>query len=396
MAATISARRARFGSAIITRRGADRLRSGHVWVYRSDVREAAAAPGDVVSVSDDRCYFLGKAFYSDRSQIALRFLTREDVDVDSSFFRERIQAAAAFRKQVVEESDVCRLVYGEADQLPSIIVDRYGTHLVIQTLSQGAERWKPELVNILQEMFSPAGIVERNDPKVRLLEGLDQKVSVLRGDVPAEVVAAENGVRFHYDLLKGQKTGGFLDQRENRRAAAQYAGPEVLDCFTYNGGFALTLARRCNHVEAVDLSGSALEVARRNQEINQLTNVSFREANVFDLLNEYDDAGRRFDMVVLDPPAFAKNRGNLEAARRGYKEINLRALKILRRGGYLVTCSCSHLIPEHLFLALIAEAANDLRRELVVVERRTQSRDHPIHLTVPETLYLKCLIIRAF
>ena len=380
---------------VINPRGADRLSAGHLWVYRSDIRGAEAAPGDIVRVTDERGRFLGKAFYSDRSQISLRFLTREDIALDRAFFAERIRAAAEFRKRVVENSEVCRLVYGEADLLPSLVVDRYADYLVIQTLSQGADRRRDEIVDILRELFAPRGIVERNDPKVRLLEGLDQKVSLLAGDVPPEVIATENGIRFHFDLFKGQKTGGFLDQRENRAAAAAYAHGEVLDCFTYNGGFALTMASRCSHVEAIDLSPAAVATARRNQELNNLTNVSFREGNAFDLLKEYDEAGKRFDLIVLDPPAFAKNRASVPAARRGYKEINLRSLKLLRPYGFLVTCSCSHHIPEHLFLEIVAEAANDARRHVRVVDRRTQSRDHPILLTVPETHYIKCLCLQV-
>lgn len=379
----------------ISSRGADRLFAGHAWVYRSDLRSAAAGPGDVVRVHDERGRFLGKAFYSDRSQIALRLLTREDVPVDRSFFLERIRAAAAYRERVVDGTEVCRLVYGEADQFPSLIVDRYADCLAIQTLSQATERMREEIVALLNELFQPRGIVERNDPKVRLLEGLDQRVSLLSGEVPPEVIATENAVRFHFDLFKGQKTGGFLDQRENRRAAACYARGQVLDCFTYNAGFALTLASHCDHVEAIDLSPAAIETARRNQQLNQTQNISFREANAFDVLKEYDEAGRRFDMIILDPPAFAKNRASVPAARRGYKEINLRSLKLLRPGGFLVTCSCSHHIPEYLFMEIVAEAANDARKSTVVVDRRTQSRDHPILLTVPETHYIKCLILRV-
>jgi len=380
---------------VITQRGSERLFAGHLWVYRSDIRAAEASPGDTVRVCDERGRFLGRAFYSDSSQISIRLVTREDVPIDRDFLVARIRAAAAFRDRVVEDTQVFRLIYGEADQIPSLIVDRYADWLVLQTLSQATERRKLEIVEILQEIFSPRGIVERNDPKVRLLEGLDQKVSLLAGETPPDVIALENGVRFHFDLFKGQKTGGFLDQRENRRAAASYASGDVLDCFTYNGGFALTIAAHCKQVEAIDLSPAAVEAGRRNQELNQIANVSFRDANAFDVLKSYDEQGRRFDMILLDPPAFAKNRASVPAARRGYKEINLRSLKLLRPGGYLVTCSCSHHIPEYLFLEILAEAANDARRQTVVVDRRTQSRDHPILLTVPETHYLKCLIVRV-
>ncbi len=378
----------------ISSRGIQRLAAGHPWIYRSDVRKASAQPGDIVRVTDQRGRFLGRAFYSDRSQITLRLLSREDVPVDRAFFLERIRAAADHRQRVVQDSEVYRLVYGEGDRIPSLVVDRYGDYLVLQTLSQGTERWKAELVAILKELFSPAGILERNDPKVRLLEGLDQKVALLDGQVPEQVMAAENGLRFYFDLWRGQKTGGFLDQRENRRAAAAYARGEVLDCFSYTGAFALTLARHCECVEGVELSAAATEAARRNQELNHITNASFRTANVFDLLREYDEAARQFDMIVLDPPAFAKNRTAVPTALRGYKEINLRAMRTIRPGGYLVTCSCSHHIAEYQFLEMLAEAALDTRREIRVVERRTQSKDHPIVLSVPETMYIKCLILQ--
>lgn len=382
-------------SVVISSRGSERLRSGHPWVYKSDVRSAQAEPGAIVRITDERGRFHGRAFYSDKSQIAIRLLTHQNVQVDRDFFAQRLQRAAAFRRTVVENTDAYRLVYGEADQLPSVIVDRYGDYFVLQTLSQGSEKQKALLVELLVELFSPKGILERNDPKVRLLEVLEQRVGVLYGEVPAEILAKENGVTFVYDLAHGQKTGSFLDQRENHWAARRYASGEVLDCFSYQGGFALTIAGNCQHVEAVDMGAAALETARRNQQSNSLNNVTFREANTFDLLKEYDEVGRRFQMVILDPPAFAKNRDSLPAAQRGYKEINLRALKILEPGGYLVTCSCSYHVSEALFLQLIAEAANDARRTVAVVERRTQAEDHPILLTMPESHYLKCIIVRV-
>jgi 23S rRNA (cytosine1962-C5)-methyltransferase len=390
-----TARPATEGSAVITPRGVERLRSGHLWVYRSDVRTAHAEPGSVVRLADERGNFQGRAFYSDKSQISVRLLTREDVPVDRAFFAARFRRAAAYRKLVVEDSDACRLVYGEADLLPSVVVDRYGDYLVLQTLSQASDRLKNLFVEILVELFSPKGLVERNDPKVRMLEGLDQRVSTLHGDVPPEVLARENGVTFVCDLVKGQKTGSFLDQRENHRAARRYASGDVLDCFSYQGGFALTVADRCEHVEGIDMAPAAVEAARRNQQLNSISNAHFREGNTFDLLKEYDEAGRRFQMIILDPPAFAKNRDSIPAARRGYKEINLRALKLLKPGGYLLTCSCSYHITEPLFLQILAEAANDAKKSIVVVERRTQAQDHPILLTMPETHYLKCLIVKV-
>lgn len=383
------------GSVVISPRGVERIRLGHLWVYRSDIRSAQAQPGSIVRLTDERGRYHGRAFYSDKSQIAVRLLTRGDQPVDRAFFTARLQQAIAYRERVVENSEAFRLVYSEADLLPSLIVDRYGDYLVVQTLSQGSERHKELLVDILVELLSPKGIVERNDPKVRLLEGLEQKVSVLHGEVPPEICVKENGIRFAYDLAKGQKTGSFLDQRENHWAARRYASGDVLDCFGYQGGFALTCADRCEHVEVVDMAPAAIEAARKNKELNGISNVTFREANTFDLLKEYDEAARRFQMIVLDPPAFAKNRDSLPAAHRGYKEINLRALKLLKPGGFLITCSCSYHVNEAMFLQIVAEAANDAKKAVSVVERRTQAQDHPILLTMPETHYIKCLIIRV-
>ena len=383
------------GTVVISSRGVERLRSGHLWVYRSDIRTAPAEAAAVVRLSDERGRFHGRAFYSDKSQIAVRLLTHDDRPVDRAFFTERLRRAAEYRRLIVENTDAYRLVYSEADQLPSLIVDRYGDYLVVQTLSQATERLKNLFVEILVELFSPKGVLERNDPKVRLLEGLEQRVGVLHGEIPQEILAKENGVTFVYDLRKGQKTGSFLDQRENHWAARRYASGEVLDCFSYQGGFALTIADKCQHVEGIDMAPAAVEAARRNQQLNSISNVTFREGNTFDLLKEYDEVGRRFQMVILDPPAFAKNRDSIPAAHRGYKEINLRAMKILQPGGFLLTCSCSYHITEALFLQILAEAANDARKTVVVAERRTQSQDHPILLTMAETHYLKCLIVRV-
>lgn len=380
---------------VVSNRGADRLRAGHPWVYLSDMRSADAGPGAVVRVADEHGNFLGQAFYSNKSQIAIRLLTRHDVAIDRAFFAERVRQAAEYRRCVVRDTDAFRLVYSEADLLPSLIVDRYGEYLSIQTLSQASDRLKSEFIDILREEFSPRGIFERNDPKVRLLEGLEQRGGPVWGEVPADIEAQENGVKFVYDLAGGQKTGSFLDQRENHAAARRYASGQALDCFSYQGGFALTIASACRHVEAVDMSAEALAISQRNQQLNGIRNVNFREGNAFDVLKEYDETKRRFDLVILDPPAFAKSRDNIAAAERGYKEINLRALKILQPGGYLVTCSCSYHISEALFLQIVAEAATDARRLVTVCERRTQAQDHPILLTMPETMYLKCLVIRA-
>jgi 23S rRNA (cytosine1962-C5)-methyltransferase len=383
------------GSAVISPRGVERIRAGHLWIYRSDVREAYAEPGAIVRLTDERSRFHGWAFYSDKSQISIRLLTREDAPPGRELFAKRLRQAAEYRQRVVENSEAYRLVYSEADLLSSIIIDRYGDYLVLQTLSQGAERIKALLAELLVELFNPKGILERNDPRVRLLEGLDQRVGVLHGDVPPEIVVKENGISFLCDLAKGQKTGSFLDQRENHLVARRYASGNVLDCFSYHGGFALTIADKCTHVESVEMAPAAIEIARRNQELNSVANVTFREGNTFDVLKEHYEVGRRFQTVILDPPAFAKNRESVAAAHRGYKEINFRAMKLLEPGGFLITCSCSYHITEPLFLQILAEAAVDSRRNIVVCERRTQAQDHPILLTMPETHYLKCMILRV-
>jgi len=383
-------------SATITARGIERITSGHLWIYRADVADASgAAPGDVVRVLDRKKHFWGQALYSSKSQITLRMLTRESRPFDRTFLAERIRAAAAYRERVAEGAHAYRLVAGEGDLLPSLIIDRYAQCFVVQTLSQGMDRLKPIVVEILTEQFAPLSILERNDAAVRGLEGLPEQVGILAGEDIGEVVVEEGGVKFAYDLRRGQKTGGFLDQRENRAAARQYARGRLLDCFTYSGGFAIALADQCESVLGVEASGEALKLARRNQELNNLTNIEWLEANCFDFLKAADQEGRRFDMVVLDPPAFARQKSSRESALRGYKELNLRALKILNPGGYLVTCSCSFHVSEADLLETIASAALDAHRAVAVVERRTQSRDHPILLTVPETHYLKCLILRV-
>lgn len=380
----------------ISDRGAGRILGGHLWVYRSDVLEAASAePGNIVRVRDRRRRYLGQALYSGKSQIALRLVARERRPFDRTFLAERIGAAGRYREIVGADAGALRLVASEGDLLPSLTIDRYSDCLVLQTLSQGMERLKPVIVEILQELFAPRSIIERNDSPFRALENLPESKGVLSGDAVSEVIAEENGIRFAYDVLNGQKTGGYLDQRENRAAARCYARGRLLDCFTYAGGFALTLAGACESVLALDGSAEALAAARRNQELNGIANVEWRQANCFDYLKAADQTGERFDTIVLDPPAFARQKSNLEGALRGYKELNLRALKMLNRGGYLITCSCSYHVSEADFLEVLAEAALDAHRSVQVVERRTQSRDHPILLTMPETHYLKCIVLHA-
>ena len=383
-------------SVTVSSRGVERILSGHVWIYRADVTDdSRAEPGDVVQVVDRKKRFWGQALYSSKSQIVLRLLTREKRPFDKSFLAERIRAAYEFRQQVARGAQAYRLVGAEGDLLPSLIVDRYGGCFVLQTLSEGMEKLKPAIVETLNNQFSPLSILERNDAAIRALEGLSELKGVLSGEPVSEVIVEENGMKFCYDLLGGQKTGGFLDQRENRAAARQYARGRLLDCFCYAGGFAINLARQCEAVLGIDTSKEALALARRNREMNGLSNIEWREANCFDFLKAADQEGRRFDTVVLDPPPFARQKSSLEAALRGYKELNLRAFKILVPGGYLITCSCSFHVSEADLLAIIANAALDAHRTVTVVERRTQSRDHPILLTVPETHYLKCLILRA-
>ncbi len=380
----------------ISQRGVERILSGHVWIYRTDVLEASGAePGSIVRQLDRKKRFWGQALYSSQSQIALRLVTRESRHFDRGFLAGRIAAAAAFRTQVVEGAQAYRMVASEGDLLPSLIVDRYADYFVIQTLSQGMDRLKPTVVEILQEQFGALSVLERNDASVRRLEGLPEQKGVLTGQAVSEVVVEENGVKVCYDLLGGQKTGGYLDQRENRAAARKYGRGRGLDCFCYAGGFALALARQCDSVLGVEVSAEALEGARRNQQLNDLSNLEWKEANCFDFLKAADQEGQRFDTVVLDPPAFARQKSSRESALRGYKELNLRALKILNSGGYLITCSCSFHVSEADLLEAVASAALDAHRTVMVVERRTQSRDHPILLTVPETHYLKCLILRA-
>ena len=381
----------------VNRKAADRVESGHPWIFSSDVTDRdGARPGAAVKVADPRGRALGTAHYSSTSQIALRMLSRQIEEIGRDFYLRRIQAADTHRRQVVHGSDAYRLVHGEADLLPALVVDRYGDYLVMQTLDQGMDAAKDEIAACLGEIFHPKGIVARNDAAVRAKEELPLESRVMAGEIPDAVSIRMNGLNLCADLLHGQKTGIFLDQRENYRAAAHYArGGRALDCFTSTGGFALHLAAKCEGVEAVDSSAPALTAARANAAANGIANIEFREVDVFELLAGYASGRRQFSMVVLDPPAFAKSRRSLEGAAAGYKEINLRALRLLGPGGVLVTCSCSHHVSEAMLLELVAEASLDTRRTLRVLERRSQSQDHPILLTVPETLYLKCLILEV-
>ena len=380
----------------VNRKAADRIASGHPWIFASDVTSRGTAqPGSAVIVADPRGRPLGTAHYSSTSQITLRLLSRQVEDIGRDFFLRRLRAALQFRLDHVRDTEAYRMVHGEGDLLPALIVDRYADYLVVQTLDQGMDAARDTILSCLTELLEPKGIVFRNDVAVRTHEQLPLETFVAAGEIPPAVPIRMNGLALEADLLTGQKTGIFLDQRENYRAAAAYARGVALDCFTSTGGFALHFASRCERVEAVDSSQPALAAAARNAAANGVSNIDFRQADVFDLLAGYASARRQFQTVVLDPPAFAKSRRNLEAAARGYKEINLRALRLLAPGGILVSCSCSHHVSEADLLGFIAEAALDAGRTLRVIERRTQSLDHPILLTVPETHYLKCVILQV-
>ncbi len=439
-----AARESTAPSVKLSPRGVARLRAGHPWVYRSDVAVGGdVPPGAVVRVIDPRGHFLGTALYSSSSQIAIRLISREAVADLPALVAERIRAALAYRQKFVTDSDAFRVVFSEADFLPGLIVDKYNDVLSVQILTQAmdAEPVRGAILETLVAELQPDGILERVDPRIRELEQLPPRQSgLLWGQKSSTVISmntaqtpnsppqypdhaasyqgtpsgvppgpenesafrrrspdAKTGVRFHYEGLEGQKTGAFLDQRENYAAAARYAHGEALDVFCYQGGFALHLAPRCSSVTGVDSSRPALEMADRNAALNgELLNgkeIEWIEGNAFDLLKDYAAAGRQYHTIVLDPPAFAKSKRDLEKALRGYKELNLRALKMLRPDGVLVTCSCSFHVSAPDFLEVVADAARDAHKSLLLVETRGQAKDHPVLLNVPETSYLKCLIL---
>lgn len=402
----------------VSTRGTTRLQARHPWVYRSDiVEEKEIPPGSIVRVLDQRGKFLGTALYSSSSQIAIRMISHGSVEDLPALVAERIRAAIAYRKDVVANTNACRIVFSEADFLPGLIVDRYNDVLALQILTQAMDRAsvREAIVQTLTEEFHPEGIVERVEPRIRELEQLPPRESgLLRGEKSSTIICMNGetmigkaingeatdgtdgddaaGVRFHYDAFEGQKTGAFLDQRENYAAAARYAHGEALDAFCYQGGFALHLAEKCKSVTGVDSSRPALEMAEKNASLNG-REVEWIEANAFDLLRDYAAANRRYDSIVLDPPAFARSKREMDKALRGYKELNLRAMKMLRPGGVLVTCSCSFHVGVQDFVKVLADAAQDVHRSLRIVENLGAAKDHPILLNVPETSYLKCLIL---
>ncbi|MFL6350261.1 MAG: class I SAM-dependent rRNA methyltransferase [Bryobacteraceae bacterium] len=380
----------------VNRKAADRVASGHPWIFASDViNRGSAQAGDAVRVVDFKGRILGTAHFSSSSQISLRLLSTRVECIDESFLLKRIEAAQTFRDHIVSNSDAYRLIHAEGDLLAGLIADRYGDYLAIQLLDQGMDRLGPEIVSALNALLKPKGIVARNDVPSRAKENLSQETRILFGEVPQKVEIHMNGFTWQADLLSGQKTGIFLDQRENYVAVQRYARGRALDCFTGTGGFALHLAGRCESVDAVDSSEAALGTAKWNATANGVTNVAFVEANVLEYLPGLVAAHREFDVIVVDPPAFTKTRSAMENAARGYKEINLRAMRLLQPGGVLVTCSCAHHMSEARFLEVIAAAALDCGKQLRVLERRTQAQDHPILLTVPETHYLKCLMFEV-
>ncbi|MCL4501149.1 MAG: class I SAM-dependent rRNA methyltransferase [Deltaproteobacteria bacterium] len=380
----------------ITAKGMRWQRTGHPWLYRDDLAGDVKLPsGELAAVVGPQDRFLGQAFYSAHSRIALRFVTYADEAVDAAFWEQRLRCALDFRRKVVQDSDAFRLIYSESDGFPGLVADSYAGHLVLQTLHPGMERLLPEIIKLLERHLSPRSITLRHDAEVRILEGLPREVKVVSGKLPERMEVQSSGVRFWVDIRGGQKTGLFLDQRENRAVAAALVRGRVLDAFAYQGSFAMHLASRADHVTLVDTSAAALEMARANGQLNNLSNLEFVRENVFAYLKSAVAAGQRFDGIVLDPPAFAKSRGERAAAARGYREINRRAFQLLNPGGVLVTCSCSYNLSEGDFLGIVREAAADAQRQARLIERRGAAADHPALLSLPESLYLKCLILEV-
>lgn len=378
----------------VSAKGERRLRGGHPWVFAGDVSEAGnAGHGDTVRVVSPRGVLLGHAFYSTASKISLRMVGGPEEEPGADLWAARFDAALSRRKRSRAGADACRLAFGESDGLPGLVVDRYGDHLVVQALTAATERWLPAWLDLLLERVAAASVLARNDPAVRVLEGLPREVRQMRGTTPEAIELREGAIRLIVDPWRGQKTGLFLDQTDNRIEAASLAGDRVLDAFCYQGAFALHAAARGAQVEAVDISGAALAHARRNASLNRALDVRFVEGNAFDDLRARERRGERFETVFLDPPAFAKSRADLPRARRGYKEINLRAMRLLAPGGILVTSSCSYHLTSTEFVALLGEAAADAGRRFHIREVRTQAPDHPVRLGFPESQYLKCVVL---
>jgi len=386
------------GLLTLTSKGFSWFQKGHPWIFRDDLeRIQDAAPGSVVTLERRNGEFLAQGFYSDRSKIAFRLVSRSRDPIDRDFWKRIFQRAAQFRQAVVQNTNAYRLVYGESDGVPSLIVDRYGDHLVMQTLSQGADQLTSLFAALLDELFQPQSIILRNDLSVRSLEGLPQEKKMLMGELPGKIEVHEGDIRYWVVPWTGHKTGAYLDQRENRLQAGRYLRGTVLDAFCYQGLFALHAARAAQRVIGIDSSQEAIEQAAENARLNGLANVEFRRENVFDFLKEEVERRSQYDGINLDPPAFAKSRGDVAAASRGYKELNLRGIRLLKPGGILVTSSCSFNLSEPRFLDILRDCAKDARASLRIVEKRGQGADHPVLLSFPESYYLKCLFLeKAF
>lgn len=378
----------------ITKKGVAWFRTGHPWIYKDDLeRNDPSLSGSIVSILDTSGNFLAKAFYNERSKIALRLITYDDLPIDAAFWRGRLSKCIEYRNRAVKDSTAYRIAHSEADGLPSLIVDKYGEYLSIQTLSLGMDYIKDTIVEVLAELIKPRSIVARNDSAMRKFEGLEEKKELLYGKAPEKIEVKEGKIKYLVDIMNGQKTGSYLDQRENRIAAERYAKGNTLDCFSYQGLFSLHMALSADEVTAVDSSGPALEGLKENAEINGLTNIKTVEGKVSDILKSYQKEERQFDLIVLDPPAFAKSKKDIQAAVRGYIDINFRAMKLLKRGGHLMTCSCSYNLSEGQFMDIIVEALRESRRRARLVEKRIQPADHPILLNFPESNYLKCFVL---
>ena len=382
------------GSLILTPKGLAWFRKGHPWIYRTDLEEIKdAAPGSVVSLETKNGKFLARGFYSDHSKIALRVISRSPEVIDAQFWEKRLLSAFRYRQAVVQQTNAYRLIYGESDGIPSLVVDRYANHFVLQTLTQGTENLLPLFTEIILKLFQPVSIILRNDVMVRDLEGLPREKKILFGECPKEVQVFEGEIHYLADLWTGQKTGAYLDQRENRLLGARFLRGVVLDAFCYHGLFGLHGARRASGVIGIDSSQEAIDRAKENASLNGLNHTEFHRGNVFDFLKAAVEEKRHFDGIILDPPPFAKSKENVDGASRGYKELNLRAMRLLNPGGVLVTSSCSYNLSEPKFLEILRDCAKDSGSTCRIVERRGQSADHPVLLSFPESFYLKCLFL---
>lgn len=380
----------------LSKKGYERWVNAHPWIYQSDIEAPKQLMGgEVVQVVDFKGYLLGQAFFSRESKISLRWLSWDDKPVDEAFFKARLEAADRLRREAYPGETTYRVVHGEADGIPGLVVDRFGDYLSVQFLVPGTEQRKEIIADLLMAHFKPKGIVNRSDVGVRALEGLAIEKGVMRGEVPPSVTYHEGSIALRADLINGQKTGAFLDQRENHVAAGHYASGEALDCFAYHGGFALQLARKSKRVTAVEISEPACGQIVAAAKLNGLSNVDVVTANAFDFLRDMVDEGKKYDTIVLDPPSFAKNKNAIDAAMRGYKEINLRAMQLLAPGGYLITASCTYHVPEDAFEGMLDSAAADAKRRVQIVEKRGAGKDHPVLLGLRETRYLKCFVLRA-